>query len=149
MKVRVSIPIEAAKEDIWRVMTDFEHENETLHAVNNVEIIENPNNTLNGLKWKETRTMFGKEESEVMSITEFKENSYFKSHAENHGMAYDTTYAIEPEGDHNLLLVNFEAKPQKFTSRLTNMLFGSLMKTTTERSLLEDMQDIKEAVEHH
>lgn len=149
MKVRVSIPIEAAKEDIWRVMTDFEHENETLHAVNNVEIIENPNNTLNGLKWKETRTMFGKEESEVMSITEFKENSYFKSHAENHGMAYDTTYAIEPEGDHNLLLVNFEAKPQKFTSRLTNMLFGSLMKTTTERSLLDDMKDIKEAVEHH
>lgn len=149
MKVRVSIPIEAAKEDIWRVMTDFEHENETLHAVNNVEIIENPNNTLNGLKWKETRTMFGKEESEVMSITEFKENSYFKSHAENHGMAYDTTYAIEPEGDHNLLLVNFEAKPQKFTTRLTNMLFGSLMKTTTERSLLDDMRDIKEAVEHH
>lgn len=149
MKLRVSIPIEATKEDIWRVMTDFEHENETIHAVNDVEIIENPNNTLNGLKWKETRTMFGKEESEVMTITEFKKDSYFKSHAENHGMAYDSTYSIESEGDHNLLLVDFVAKPQKISSRLTNMVFGSLMKTSTERSLLDDLHDIKEAVEHH
>jgi len=149
MKFRVSIPIEATKEEIWRVMTDIEHEKETLEAVNDVEIIENPNHSLNGLKWQETRTMYGKEESEVISITEYKENSYYKTHAESHGMAFDSTYAIEPEGDHNLLLVDFKAKPQNFSTRLTNILFGSLLKTSTKQSLLEDLQDIKNVVEHH
>lgn len=149
MKLRVSVPIEATKEQIWRVMTDFEHEIETLHNVSSVDITENPNHTLNGLKWRETRTLFGEQETEEICITEFRENSYYKTHSESHGIAHDVTYAIEPEGDHNLLLVNYESHPQKFSARVNSLLYGRLMKTTTAQTLLEDLKDIKKAVEHH
>ncbi|MBN2899940.1 MAG: SRPBCC family protein [Clostridia bacterium] len=149
MKFRVSVPIEASKEDIWRVMTDFEHEQETLHNVDDVEIIEKPNTSLNGFKWRETRTLFGTEETEEISVTEFRENSYYKTHSESHGMSHDSTYSIEPEGDHNLLMVNYTSRPEHLSTRLRSMLFGSLMKTTTRRELLDDLEDIKRKVERH
>lgn len=149
MRFRVSVPIEATKEEIWRVMTDIEHENQTLHNVNDVEILEKPNESLNGLKWKETRILFGREEAEEISVTEFRENSFYKTHSESHGMTHDATYAIEPEGDHNLLMVDYISKPQRFSTRLTNLLFGSLMKTTTRQELLDDLEDIKKRSEYH
>lgn len=150
MKLSVSVPIEASKEEIWRVITDVEHSTETLHCVNDIEILEKPEDTLNGLKWRETRTMYGEEESEVFCITDSEENHYLKTHAEDeHGMVFESTMTIEPEGDHQLLTIGFVGKPSSITSRLRSILFGPFIKTNAERSLVDDLEDIKNTVEHH
>ncbi len=149
MKLTVSVPIDAPKEDIWRVMTDFEHEAENLSHVNSVKIIENPNHSLDGLKWTETRTVLGDTETAEFCVIDFRKNSFFKTHSESHGRRRDATYSIQQEGDHNLLSVNYESRPYKLTARLSTILFGRLNKVTAKKSLIDDLNDIKLLVEHH
>jgi len=149
MKLKVSVPIDAPKEDIWRVMTDFEHEAENLSHVNNVKIIENPNHSLDGLKWTETRTVLGDTETAEFCVIDYRKNSFLKTHSESHGRRRDATYSIKQEGDHNLLSVNYESRPYKLTARLSTILFGRLNKVTARRSLIDDLNDIKLLVEHH
>lgn len=149
MKLRVSVPIEATREEIWTVITDIEHSNQTIHDIDKVEVIEKPEASLNGLKWRETRKLFGEDDVETYSVVASEENHFFKTHSEKDGMTYDSTMIIESEGDHNLLKINYERHPTTFTSRIKNAVFGSLMKTSEEQHLLEELKDIKHAVEHH
>ncbi len=69
MKLKVEITINGTKEQIWKVITDIEGSVETISAIEKIEILEQPESGVLGLKWEETRTMFGKSATEVMWIT--------------------------------------------------------------------------------
>ncbi len=149
MKVSASIPIYATKEDIWNVITDIEHSQENIKAIDKIEVLNKPEDQLNGLKWRETRTMFGKEATEVMWVTESENNHYYKTRAESHGMVYESTLTIDTEGDHEVLTMGFEGEPQSFMGKVMNVVFGKMMASSTQKALLDDLEDIKNAVEHH
>lgn len=61
MKVQEAITIPATKEQIWRVISDIRHAHEHISAIKRLVIIEQPKEGLKGLKWQETRSMFGKD----------------------------------------------------------------------------------------
>ena len=147
MKCTVSLPINGSKEDIWNVITDIEHSEQNISAINKIEVLEKPEK-LNGLKWKETRTMFGKEATEVMWITESEENHYYKTRAESHGMVYVSSMSIEDEGDHEVLIMGFEGEAQSFGGKVMNMLFGKMMMSSMEKAIMKDLEDIRNVVEH-
>ncbi len=149
MKCSASIPIESTKEEIWSVITDIEHSEQNISAIEKIEVLEKPEEEFNGFKWRETRTMFGKEATEVMWITESEKNHYYKTRAESHGMIYVSTLSIETEGDHEVLTMGFEGEPQTFMGKMMNTVFGKMMVSSTEKALLKDLEDIKNVVEHH
>jgi len=147
MKVSVSIPIKGTKEDIWSVITDIEHSEQNISGINKIEILEKSESQLNGLKWRETRTMFGKEATEVMWITESELNKYYKTRAESHGMIYISTMSIESADDGEVLTMGFEGEAQSFVGKIMGVIFGGLMKSSTEKALMKDLEDIKGVVE--
>ena len=55
MEVSVSIKIEKSIEEVWNAITDFKNCKNYITSIINLEIIENPKDTLLGFKWKETR----------------------------------------------------------------------------------------------
>jgi len=149
MKVSASIPIKGTKEDIWSVITDIEHSEQNISAIEKIEVLEKSEGQLNGLKWRETRTMFGKEATEVMWITDSEPNKYYKTRAESHGMIYVSTLSIVSQGSNEILTMGFEGEAQSLMGKLMSTVFGGMMKSSTEKAMQKDLEDIKNVVEHH
>jgi len=55
MTVQVQINITGSYTNIWKAITDIHFLAETIRGIEKIEILENPGNKLEGLKWRETR----------------------------------------------------------------------------------------------
>jgi len=60
MLVEAQVTIHAPKPAVWAAITDIEHAAETISGIEKIEIVEKPANGLVGLRWRETRMLFGK-----------------------------------------------------------------------------------------
>lgn len=147
MKMHVSTPISGSKEDIWRVITDIENSVDFIESIQVVNILEKPKNGLIGLKWSEKRTLFGKEASETMWITEAVPNEFYLTQAESHGSIYKTRIEISTSENKNYLSMDFDAKALSFGAKLMWGLMGFMFKSATKKALQKDLEDIKIAVE--
>ena len=148
MNVEVQVDISGIKEDVWKVITDIENSTDTIRGIKRIEVLEKPADSFVGLKWRETRTMFGKTATEVMWITDAVENQSYKTRAESHGAVYVTTLEVADAGENVRLSMNFEGTPQTFGAKLMSALMGGMMKKSTEEALMQDLMDIKAKVEN-
>ena len=137
MKLKAETTINGTKAQVWRVITDIEGSVETIRAIEEIEILEQPQSGVLGLKWEETRTMFGKSATEIMWITEAEENEYYQTRAENHGAIYISRLQIEEIGDQAKLTMEFEGEAQstaaKIMSFLTSFIFKGALKRRYKR----------------
>ena len=148
MKIKTEVVINGTKEDVWRVITDIDGSVETIRAIESIDVLEKPDVGVVGLKWKETRTMFGQQATEVMWITDAKENEYYQTRAESHGAIYVSRFDLEEDGDKTLLTMGFEGEALGFGAKVMSFLTGFMFKGATEKALKEDLIDIKAAVEN-
>ena len=147
MKIKVDIEINASNKEVWNIISDIEHSEKIISGINNIDILNKPKDSLVGLKWVETRTMFGKAATETMWITEAEENSYYKTRAESHGAIYTTYLKLSGQEKTTLLSMEFSSEAVSFSGKLMSMIFGGLLKKSMKKLLLKDLTDIKTAVE--
>lgn len=147
MNVEVQVDINGTKEDVWKVISDIENSTETIRGIEKIEVLEKPADSFVGLKWRETRTMFGRTATEVMWITEAEENKFYKTRAENHGAVYVSMLEITDKGENVSLSMSFEGTPQTFGAKVMSALTGWMVKGSSEKALMEDLMDIKAKVE--
>ena len=146
MELSVQVPISASKEAIWNTITDIENAANTIGGINSIEVLEKPDSLI-GLKWKESRTMFGKEATETMWITHAEENSFYQTRAESHGSIYISKLWISEENGSNHLHMSFQGEAQTFGAKLMSFLMAPMMKGSMKKLVLKDLEDIKKAVE--
>lgn len=147
MKIQEQVAIQASPQEIWRVITDIENSIHTISGIEKVEVLEKPEQGLVGLKWRETRTMFGSTATEVMWITEAVANQSYKTRAESHGAIYRSQFTITERDGSSLLTMTFDSEPQTFSAKLMGALMGWMIKGSTAKAVQQDLQDIKAAVE--
>ncbi|CAB9514239.1 Polyketide cyclase / dehydrase and lipid transport [Seminavis robusta] len=153
MKFDCKVPVTASKEAVWSVISDIDHAVDTIQAITKVEVLERPTSkdSLVGLKWKETRVMFGSEATETMWVTESVANEYYQTRAESCGAIYTSRMYIEPaaEGeDHECFVgMSFEGECQSFCSKVMMIAMGWMMVGATKKAVMQDLQDIKAAAE--
>jgi len=147
VKVSVDVAINGTKEAIWQVITDIEGAVERIEGIQKVEVLEKPDDSFVGFKWRETRIMFGKEATEVMWVTDAEENKGYQTRAESHGAIYISTFTIEEKEDHCVLTMGFESQVVSIGGRLMDKVFGKMMKGATEKDLRKDLEDIKAYIE--
>lgn len=147
MQISVETTIQGSKEAIWRAITDIDSSPETISAIDEIEVLERPESGLVGLKWKETRTMLGKQATEVMWITDAKEAESYDVRAESHGMIYESRLSIVEEGDHHILRMTFGGEAQGMLTKLMSAIMGVFFKGATRKALQQDLKDIKASVE--
>jgi hypothetical protein len=147
MNAFVEVEINGTKEAIWNVISDIENSQKNIRGIQKIEILEQASEGILGLKWRETRIMFGKEATEDMWISHAEANSYYKTRAESHGAVYITTMRIEEKKASCILSMAFESESLSFMAKIMNVIFGGMMKKSTEKALLEDLNDIKSVVE--
>lgn len=147
MKLSVSVFINQPIENVWDTITDFENCLNYIESIKKVEILNNPDNTLLGFKWKETREMFGKEATETMWITDYETNHFYQTRAESHGSIYVSRLSIQSTQDGSELTMSFSASPQTFFVKIVSACLGFMMKGAMKKAISKDLSDIKKYVE--
>ena len=146
MIVEAQVTINGSKAAIWAAITDIENASETISGIENIEVLEKPANGLVGLKWRETRKLFGKSASVEKWITDAAENEFYKTRAEDGGFVFLTTKSLSDSSSGITVAESHESKPQSIVAKLSiPMLF--LFKGVVKKALLQDLNDIKAAVE--
>ncbi len=148
MESRVSVDIAATPEEVWQVITDIENSKNVVSGIMDIEILEPATGpSIKGMKWRETRMMFGKEATEVMWITHADAPDFYDTRAESHGAVYTTRVAVEATADGSRLTMTFEGQPVKFGAKVMWALTGWMMKGPMKKAITQDLADIKAAVE--
>jgi len=146
MIVEVQVTINGPKAAIWAAITNIENASETISGIENIEVLEKPANGLVGLKWRETRMYFGKPATVEKRITDAAENEFYKTRAESDGFVFLSTMSISESSGGVTLTSSHDSKPQGIVAKLKSIPVP-LFKGMVKKALLQDLNDIKGAVE--
>ena len=147
MQIEVEVTIEGSRDKVWSVLSDIEQSPTVIQGIEQIEILERPSEGLVGLKWRETRTLFGKTATEVMWITDAEENAFYETRAESHGAVYTTRLALSEQDGATRLTMTFGSVAQTLGAKLMYGLMGRMFRKATQDALQQDLADIKAAVE--
>jgi hypothetical protein len=147
MIVEAKVTINGSKAAIWAAITNIENAAETISGIEKIEVLEKPANGLVGLKWRETRMLFGKPATVEKWITDAVENEYYKTSAEDGGFVFLTTKSISESSGGMTLAESHESKPQNIRAKLMSIPMRLFFKGVIKKALLQDLNDIKSAVE--
>ena len=147
MIVEAQVGIQDSRAAVWAVIADIENAADFINGIEAVEVLERPARGLVGLRWRETRMLFGKPASVVKWITEAVENEFYKTRAEEQGFVYTATLSLS-EGSGGVILTSaHDSLPQNLGARLMGIPMGLFFKGVIRKALLQDLNDIKSAVE--
>ncbi len=149
MAVSVSTEIRANADVVWNIITDIDSAAENISAILNIEVLERPQaaNSVLGLRWTETRKMFGKEAQETMTVVAEKPGSWFETRAENHGTVYTSRMEISmAEQGHAILTISFDHTPLSPSARLMS-IFSFLFTSSIRKAFEQDLEDIRRVAE--
>lgn len=138
-----SIEINAPRARIWKMITDLENAPNHIRAIKRIEILEKPANGLVGVKWRETRDMFGKEATETMWITGAREQEWYETEAHNSGCAYHTRIELR-DGPNKAVTMSwsFHAIPETLIAKLF-VPISWLLRGMLAKALMQDLNDLK------
>jgi hypothetical protein len=147
MIVEAQITINGSKAAVWAAITNIENASDTIRGIEKIEVLEKPPTGLVGLKWRETRILFGKPATAEKWITDAAENEFYKSRAEDQGFVFLNTKTIS-EGSGGITITDsHESRPQGIVAKLMLIPMGLLFRGVAKKALLQDLNDIKAAVE--
>lgn len=147
MKVTEQVEIRKERELLWKAITDIENSEGLISSILKINILHRPADSLVGLKWEETREMFGKEAIETMWITDAVTNEYYSTRAESHGSVYITKLSIDDCETGTLLTMSFSGFPQKVGAKIGAFLMLHFIRSSIRKALIKDLEDIKNFVE--
>src|SRR5262245_1845151 len=148
MIVEAQVTINGSKAAIWAAITNIENASEIISGIENIEILEKPANGLVGLRWRETRMLFGKPATAEKWITDAAENEFYKTRAEDNGFVFLSTMRISECSSGGMTLTSsHDSQPQTIVARIMSIPMGLLFRGVAKKAILQDLNDIKSAVE--
>lgn len=146
MSISVQETIHAPKSVVWDICTDVEGAVDRISGIHSVKVLERPTEGLVGLKWEETRSMFGKEATETMWISSAEVGTWYETTAHSCGCIYTTRLNLEEADGGTVLAMSFSSTPTTLAAKAmawTGVLFKKMLRTM----LQQDMRDIRLAAE--
>jgi hypothetical protein len=146
MIVEAQVTVNGPKAAVWAAITNIENASKIISGILNIEILEKPTNGLVGLRWRETRMLFGKPATAEKWITDAAENEFYKTRAEDNGFVFLSTMSISEGSGGTTLTSSHETRPQGIVARFMSIPMF-LFKGVVKKAILQDLNDIKAAVE--
>ena len=148
MLVEAQLTINGSKEAVWAAIIDIENASRIISGIEKIEVVEKPANGLVGLRWRETRILFGKPATVEKWITEAAESEFYTTRAEDGGFKFLTTMRIGENSDGSITLTStHDSQPQTMVARLMSIPMKLFFKGVIRRAIVQDLNDIKAAVE--
>jgi len=147
MVVEAQVTINGSKAAIWAAMTDIANAPDTIRGIEKIEVLEKPASGLVGLRWRETRMLFGKPATAEKWITDAAENEFYKTRAESDGFVFLSTMSIAEGRGGMTLTSSHDSKPQSVVARVLSIPMMFVFKGVAKKAILQDLNDIRSAVE--
>lgn len=150
MNMTSSLLVNKSMDQVWSAITNIKNAQNMISGILELKVLKESESGLVGLKWQETRKVFGKVETETMWITEVEKSeaaAFYKTRAESHGCIYISTMKVQQQGDETLLSMEFYGEGVSFFAKLMDKLMGFMMKGSMEKLMSQDLEDIKAFVE--
>ena len=147
MQIEVSRAIEAPADVVWQIITDLPNRPHVIQAIMSVDILDGGDELAVGTRWREIRTMFGREASEEMTVSAVDPGRSYSTTAHSNGNDYLTTLTVVPSGAGCTLTMRFGATSTSTVSRLMSATIGRLFVGATRKAVAGDLEDIAAAAE--
>ena len=136
----VTRSISAPPETVWAVFTDLPKAAERLSAVNAVEVFTDQPFGV-GTRWRETRTMFGREATEDMEITAVDPGRSYTAEAASHGSHYTSRFDFAPTGTGTVVTFSFNSESHGLM-RIVGAAMWPMLKGKMTKELRRDLDDL-------
>ncbi len=146
-EISLSRDVAAPPDVVWGLVTDLDLAPEILSGVNSIERLDAGGQFGLGTRWRETRTMFGREATEEMEVTAFVPGRSYRVEAESHGAHYVSTVSVEPVARDSRLAMTFAGRPTGVLAKIMAATVGRLFQGATRRALQKDLDEIAAAAE--
>ena len=147
MVVEARVTINGSRAAVWAAITDIENAPATISGIQQIEVVEKPANGLVGLRWREMRMLFGKPATAEKWITDAAENEFYKTRAESDGFVFLSTTSLSERNGGIEVTTLHDSQPQGIVASLMSIPMSLLFKGVARKALLQDLSDIKSAVE--
>ena len=129
MIVEAQVTINGSRAAIWAAITNIERGAGFISGIENIEMVEKPASGLVGLRWRETRTLFGKSASAEKWITDAAENEFYQTRAEDGGFEFLTTKRISEGSGGMTLAESHESRPQTIGAKFMSIPVPQITKS--------------------
>jgi uncharacterized membrane protein len=147
MLVEAHVTINGSKSAIWSAITDIQNAPRIIKGIHSIEVVERPAHGLVGLRWRETRTLFGKPATAEKWITEAADEQFYKTRAADQGFVFLTTMSLSDTPGGVTLTSSHDSVPQGVVARIMSILMALFFKGVATKAIQQDLDDIKAAVE--
>jgi Polyketide cyclase / dehydrase and lipid transport len=145
MKIEVETHVAAAPDIVYAVVTDIAHWPDFIRSIDLIEIL-TAGAVTDGMRFRETRTMFGRSATEEMTVAKLAPPHRFDLIAENHGTRYLAVHDIAPAAGGSRLRLVFEVTPVTLAAKM-GAIIGLMFKGAVTNQLRSDLTDIKAEAE--
>ena len=144
----ISRDVSAPADVVWTIMTDLENAADTISAIQAIVILSEPQEFNVGTTWRETRTMFGKQATEEMTVTQVDPGISYVVEAESHGARSTTIMQVVAPGESSSRIsTSFDAEPTGTMAKFMTATVGKLFQSATRKAFARDLDDIAAAAE--
>lgn len=139
--IRIERAIAALPARVFAAATDVANWPSVVPAITRTELL-TPGPVGPGTRFRETRTMFGREATEEMEIVAFEPGRSYTIGADSHGCRYRTRFDVEPTGSGTRLVMTFEAQPLTAMAKVLAFLMKPMARKMAEMCA-QDLDAIK------
>ena len=142
-ELTVSRLVRAPRPRVWSVLTDLDRAPEILRGVTRVEVLVGGGLAV-GTRWRETRRMLGKDETQTLEVAECDPPSSATVTSRAAGVDYRWVYSLEEEAGGTKVTLCFGAShpDPNLLQRLTATFFGRVGAAVTTRLLNQDLAEV-------
>lgn len=147
-ELSVHTEVDAPAGRVWELVTDLERSPDIISAIDEVEVLAGEGAFGLGTKWRETRTMFGRQATEVMEVTKLDPGRSYTVEADGKGAHYVSTMSVEPlSDDRSKLSFDFSGEPQGALGKVMAATVGRFFAGATRKAMEQDLSELKAAAE--
>lgn len=148
MQIEVTRHVAAPAEKVWAVIADVEHSAQVVSAIESIEMLVGPSPVGVGTTWRETRTMFGRQATQDLTVSAVAEGRSYTVRAHSGGTEYESTVRVAPDGaSDSTLTISLAARSTSSASRLLGATLGRAFAGAARKALEQDLADLASAAE--
>ncbi len=143
--IEIRETVDAPVEKVFAQATDFANAADFIQGIHQIEMLsDGPVGP--GTRFKETRTMFGREATEEMEVGLWEPPHRYLLEAGSHGCQYESLFEFESVGSATEVTMKFTALPLTFFAKVMVFLTKPMLKSIA-KICAKDLADLKKAVE--
>jgi uncharacterized protein YndB with AHSA1/START domain len=141
-ELSVSRQVAVPPHRLWELITDLDRAPEVISAVTSIRRLDEGKGFGVGTRWEETRTILGRDTTEVLEVVEVDPGHSYTVEAESMGEGFRSVITVEPSPLGSVITMSFNSEPTGTVSKVLAGTVGKLFEGGTKKALVRDLEDI-------